>query len=94
MVDSNDVELKYNHENKKKRSREIAHGFLYIHYSEINYFLTTNSTQEKKGLEEIIFIQNQGDNATSTLVRTWRLNMKVLMEIMITKIWTPDQGRS
>ena len=56
MVDSDDIELKNNME-VKNRSQKIALGCLYVQYTEISHFLTANSTQGKKELEEIMCIQ-------------------------------------
>ena len=61
----------------------------------INYKLSTvltlvNTTLDKKRFsEEITCIQRvRNIYATSILMRIWKLNMKVLMKIMITEMWT------
>ena len=37
-----------------------------------------------------MYTNSQEDNATSTLMSIWSLNMKVLMKFLITEMWTPD----
>ena len=54
-----------------------------VQYNKINCILTANSTLDK-GLKE----KSQEDDATSTLMRIWRLNLNVLMKFMITEMWT------
>ena len=53
-------------------------------YSKINYFLSANSTRDKRGLEEITFrsmyTNNQEDNAASILMRIWSLNRVIEVE--------------
>ena len=57
--------------------------------SKISYFLSSNSSLDKKGLEEVtctcIHIVRK-----ITLMRIWSLNMKDSMKIIITEMWTPD----
>ena len=36
-----------------------------------------------------MYTNSQEDNAASTFVRVWSLNMKVLMKFLITEMWTP-----
>ena len=63
-------------------------------YSRINFFLSANSTRDKKVLEEItyrsMYTNSQEDNAASTSMRIWSLNIEVLMKFLITKMWTSD----
>ena len=61
-------------------------------YSKINYFLSANSTLHgQEGISYMyMYTNSQEDNATSTLMRIWSLNMKVLMKFPITEMWTPD----
>ena len=61
MIDSDDIELKYNRESKKWVSWNcIWILIIYVQYSEINYVLTANSTRDKKVQEEIILYRESG----------------------------------
>ena len=67
-------------------SREIANM-----YSTVKLFLNCKQHKEQEGIRRnYVLTKSHEDNVTSTLMRIWWLNMKVLMEIMITEMWTPD----
>ena len=60
-------------------------------YSRVKLFLNCKQHKEQEGIRRnYMLTKSHEDNATSTLMKIWRLNMKVLMDIMITEMWTPD----
>ena len=50
----------------------------------------TQHTEQERMKRNYMYTKTQEDNATSILMMIWRLNMKVLMKIMITEMWTLD----
>ena len=84
-----DIELKYHQESQKQVSGNCTQMLMYS-TGKLTAFKCKQHTGQKGTRRNYMYTKSQEDNATSTLMRTWRQNMKVLMKIMITEMWTPD----